>query len=40
MWFDQDELKIADIVPVYKKQDVNDKTNYCPTGLLPIILKI
>ena len=23
-----DEFKIADIYPVYKKEDVNDKTNY------------
>ena len=26
-------------MPVYKKQDVNDKINYQPIGLLPIISK-
>ena len=35
-----DELKIANIVPVYKKQSVNDKTNYRPISLLPIISKL
>ena len=35
-----DELKIADIVPVFKKEDPNDKTNYRPISLLPLISKI
>ena len=35
-----DELKIADIVPVFKKEDQNDKTNYRPISLLPLISKI
>ena len=35
-----DELKNADIIPVYEKQDVNDKTSYQSISLLPIILKI
>ena len=35
-----DELKIPDIVPVLKNQDQNDKTNYRPISLLPLILKI
>ena len=34
-----DELKIADIVPVFKKEDQNDKTNDRPISLLPIISK-
>ena len=32
-----DELKIANIMPVYKKQDVNDQTNYRPSSVLPIV---
>ena len=36
----QDELKIADIVPVYKKHDINCKTNHRPTSLLTIISNI
>ena len=32
-----DELKIADIVPVFKKEDQNDKTNYRPISILPLI---
>ena len=35
-----DGLKIADIVPVFKKEDQNDKTNYRPISLLPLISKI
>ena len=35
-----DELKIADIVPVFKKEDPKDKTNYRPISLLPLISKI
>ena len=35
-----DELEIADIVPVFKKEDQNDKTNYRPISLLPLISKI
>ena len=35
-----DELKITDIMSVYKKQDVSDKTNYQPISLLPIISQI
>ena len=34
------ELKIADIVPVFKKEDQNDKTSYIPIGLLHLISKI
>ena len=35
-----DELKIAGIVPVFKKEDQNDKTNYRPINLLPLISKL
>ena len=35
-----DELKIADIIPVFKKEDPNDKTNYRPISLLPLISKM
>ena len=35
-----DELKIADSIPVYKKQYASDKTNYQPISLLPIFSKI
>ena len=35
-----DELKIADIVPVFKKDDQNDKTNCRPISILPLISKI
>ena len=34
------ELKIADIVPVFKKEDQNDKTNHRPISILPLISKI
>ena len=33
------ELKIADIIPFYKNQDVSDKTDYQSISLLPIISK-
>ena len=33
-------LKLADIIPVYKKNDPLDKTNYCPVSILPVISKI
>ena len=35
-----DELELADIVLVFKKEDQIDKTNYRPVSLLPLILKI
>ena len=31
---------MADIVPVFKKEDQNDKTNYRPISLLPLISKL
>ena len=35
-----DELKVADVIPVFKKEDPNKKANYRPISLLPIISKI
>ena len=34
-----DELKVADVIPVFKKEDPNNKANYRPISLLPIISK-
>ena len=33
-------LKLADITPVYKKNDPLDKTNYRPVSILPVVSKI
>ena len=33
------ELKNADISPVYKKKDHHDKSNYRPVSILPLLLK-
>ena len=35
-----DRLKLADIVPCYKKGSLNDKVNYRPISLLPVVSKI
>ena len=35
-----DELTVADVIPVFKKEDPNNKANYRPISLLPIISKI
>lgn len=35
-----DELKIAVVVPIFQKNDLNDKTNYQPISLLPLISNI
>ena len=35
-----DELKVADVITVFKKEDPNNKANYRPITLLPIISKI
>ena len=34
------ELKIADITPIFKKDDPLDKTNYRPISILPTVSKI
>ena len=35
-----DELKIADIVPAFEKEDQNDKASYRQISLLPLVSKI
>ena len=35
-----DELKVADVITVFKKEDPSNKANYHPLSLLPIISKI
>ena len=35
-----DELKVTNVIPVFKKEDPNNKANYRPICLLPIISKI
>ena len=35
-----DELKLAEVVPVYKKNDKKDKSNYRPISILSNISKI
>ena len=35
-----DELKVADVMPVFKKDDPNNKANYGSISSLPIISKI
>ena len=35
-----DKLKVADVIPVFEKEDPNNKANYRPICLLPIISKI
>ena len=36
--FDKD-LKYADIIPVHKKDDTTEKSNYRPISLLPVVAK-
>ena len=35
-----DELKVANVIPVFKKEDPDSKANYRPISLLPTISKI
>ena len=35
-----DTLKLSDIVPVFKKLDPTDKTNFRPVSLLPLLSKV
>ena len=35
-----DALKLADVVPVYKKEDPLDKKNYRPVSVLPCLSKL
>ena len=34
------ELKQADIKPIYKKESINEKENYRPVSILPNLSKI
>ena len=35
-----DSLKLSDIVPVFKKLDPTDKTNFRPVSVLPLLSKV
>ena len=35
-----DELKLAEIIPIHKKDSTTDKANYRPISLLPVISKV
>ena len=35
-----ESLKLSDIVPVYKKKDFTDKSNFRPISILPLISKV
>ena len=38
--FFPDELKLADVIPVFKKGDPMDKKNYRPISILPALSKV
>ena len=33
-------LKLSNVVPVHKKKDATDKTNYRPVSILPLLSKV
>ena len=35
-----DELKIADVTPIYKKDDPNKSKNYRPVSVLPVVSQV
>ena len=35
-----DEIKLADVTPLYEKRDPEDKTNYRPINVLPSLSKV
>ena len=35
-----DRLKVADVIPIHKKDDTTDKNNYRPISLLPTVSKL
>ena len=35
-----ENLKLSDIVPVFKKLDPTDKTNFRPVSVLPLLSKV
>ena len=35
-----DELKLADLTPIYKKDDPNKSKNYRPVSVLPVVSKV
>ena len=35
-----DELKLADVIPIFKKGCTHDKSNYRPISLLPVVSKV
>ena len=35
-----DELKLADVTPIYKKDDPNKSKNYRPVSVLPVVSKV
>ena len=35
-----DELKLADITPIFKKEDATLEKNYRPVSVLPVVSKI
>ena len=35
-----DRLKMANVIPVFKKEDPLDKSNYRPVNILPLLSKV